>query len=302
MIKSTLRFLLLCFLGFSFYNCEDPVTLDSRFVEPQLVVEAWLNNISEPQAILLSESQDYYDNRLPTPVTDAQVIVCQTEDQQPTPNCFVFEHEGEGRYVWEPSVPGETLGEVDMEFGLGIQRGDKQYASTTTMNRTATIDSISFQFEEESLGLDEGLYAQLYARDPVGTGDAYLIRTTFNDTLLLNPSELNIAYDATFSPGSGTDGIAFIFPIRFAINKQDEDGGFIPLEEGDHIAVEVISLSDEAYLFLRIVSEQINNGGSGLFDLPVTNSPGNIFEIESQEAILGFFNVAATARAERTVE
>jgi hypothetical protein len=302
MTKISFRLLLFPLTALFLYSCEDPVTLDSRFQDPELVVEAWLNNISEAQTIVLTETQDYYDNRLPTPVTDAQVIVCQTVDQQPTANCFIFDHQGEGRYVWEPASTDQTLGEVDMEFGLGIQRGDKQYASITTMNRTATIDSISFQREEESLGLDEGLYAQLYARDPVGTGDAYLIRTTFNDTLLLNPSELNLAYDATFSPGTETDGITFIFPIRFGINKQDEDGGVVPLESGDHLKVEVISLSDEAYLFLRIVLEQINNGGSGLFDLPVANAPGNIFNVEDQEPILGFFNVAASARAERTVE
>lgn len=302
MIKSIPRLLLFSFLTLALYNCEDPVTLESRFEGPELVVEAWLTNISEPQTILLTETQDYYANRLPTPVTDAQVIVCQTVNRQPTANCFIFDHQGEGQYVWEPATAGQALGEVDMEFGLGIQRGEKQYASITTMKRTATIDSISFQLEEESFGLDAGLYAQLYARDPVGTGDAYLIRTTFNDTLLLNPSELNLAYDATFSPGTETDGIAFIAPIRFSINKQNEDGGFVPLESEDHLAVEIISLSDEAYLFLRIVQEQINNGGSGLFDLPVANTPGNIFELETQEPILGFFNVGASARAERTVE
>lgn len=302
MFKQYSRLFLFPLLALFLYSCEDPVTLESRFEGPELVVEAWLNNVSEPQTILLTETQDYYANRLPTPVTDAQVIVCQTENQQPTTNCFVFDHQGEGRYVWEPAAAGQTLGEVGTEFGLGIQRGERQYASLTTMNRTATIDSISFQFEEESLGLDEGLYAQLYARDPVGTGDAYLIRTTFNDTLLLNPGELNLAYDATFSPGTTTDGITFIFPIRFGINKQDADGGFLALESGDHVAVEVTSLSDEAYLFLRIVLEQINNGGSGLFDLPVANAPGNIFDVDNQEPILGFFNVAAVARAERTVE
>lgn len=295
------KFLLLPLLALLLANCEDPVTLDSRFQGPELVVDAWLNNISEPQTVILTESQDYYANRLPTPVTDAQVVVCETVDQMPTTNCFVFAHQGEGRYVWEPATAGETLGEVGMEFGLGIQRGDKQYASVTTMNRTAEIDSISFQFEEEALGLEEGLYAQIYARDPVGQGDAYLIRSTINDTLLLKPAEQNVAYDATFSPGTNTDGITFIFPIRFGINKTDDDGAPIPLEEGEKVAVEILSLSQEAYLFLRIVNEQINNGQSGLFDLPVANSPGNVVELESGETILGFFNVAASARAERIV-
>jgi len=295
------KLLILPLLALLLANCEDPVTLDSRFEGPELVVDAWLNNISEPQTVILTESQDYYANRLPTPVTDAQVVVCETVNQMPTTNCFIFAHQGEGRYVWEPTTAGETLGEVGMEFGLGIQRGDKQYAGVTTMNRTAQIDSISFQFEEEALGLEEGLYAQIYARDPVGQGDAYLIRSTINDTLLLRPSEQNIAYDATFSPGTNTDGITFIFPIRFNINKTDDDGAPIPLVEGEKVAVEILSLSQEAYLFMRIVNEQTNNGQSGLFDLPVANSPGNVVEVESGETILGFFNVAASARAERIV-
>lgn len=301
-MANNIKFLLLFFLSAAFFTCEDPVELESRFVGPQLVVDAFLNNLSEPQVITLTESQDYYDNRLPTPVADAQVIVCETVDQQPTANCFIFAYEGEGRYVWEPAFDGQTIGEIGTEFGLGIQRGDEQYAAVTTMPRTATIDSLSFQFEEEALGLDEGIYAQIYARDPVGQGDAYFIRSTINDTLLVRPSELALAFDATFSPGTNTDGVAFIFPIRFSINKTDDDGGPIPLVSGDHVAVEVLSISQEAYLFLRIVQEQVNNGQSGLFDLPVANSPSNIFNVASGERILGFFNVGASARVERTVE
>jgi hypothetical protein len=300
-MKVIFKLSLLALIPFFLFTCEDPVTLDSRFEGAELVVEAWVNNISEPQTIILTETQDYYDNRLPTPVTDAQVIICQTENQVPTANCFVFDHEGSGRYLWTPAVPGQTLGEIGTEFGLGIQRGDQQYASITTMNRTAQLDSISFQFEEEALGLEEGLYAQLYARDQVGQGDAYLVRSTINDTLLIRPSELNLVYDATFSPGTNTDGITFIFPLRFAINKQDDDGSPIPLVAGDKVAVEVLSISQEAYLFLRIVQEQVNNGQSGLFDLPVANSPGNVFNVDTEEPIRGFFNVAAAVRAERVV-
>ena len=282
-------------------SCEQEIKLDSRFEEPQLAVEAWLNDQSEPQTIILTESQDYYDNRLPTPVEDAQVIVCEVVDSLPTNNCFIFVHQDSGRYVWTPDQ-GESLGAVGTSYGLGIQRGEEQFAAVSTMSRTATIDSLSFQFEEESLGLDEGLYAQIYARDQVGIGDAYLIRSTINDTLLLRPSELNLAFDATFSPGTTTDGIAFIFPIRFGVNKTDDDGAPIPLETGETVAVEITGISQEAYLYLRIVQEQINNGQSGLFDLPVANSPSNVFNVDTQEPILGFFNVGEVARIQRTVE
>ncbi|OAV42656.1 DUF4249 family protein [Lewinella sp. 4G2] len=290
-------FSLLCVLA----SCTDPVELDSRFENAELVVEAWLNTESEPQTIILSESQDFYDNRLPTYVEDAVVVVSEIVDSVPTGEIFVFEYQDSGRYVWTPE-PGQTLGEVGQVMGLGVQRGEQQYAAISQINRTAIIDSLSFQFEEESLGLDEGLYAQIYARDQVGQGDAYFIRSTINDTLLLRTAELNIAFDATFSPGTNTDGVAFIFPIRFSINKTDDNGGPIPLEPGETVAVEIIGLSPEAYLYLRIVQEQINNGQSGLFDLPVANSPGNVFDADTQEPILGFFNVGEVARISRVVE
>ena len=281
-------------------SCEDEITLDSRFEEPELVVEAWLNDQPEPQTIVLSESQDFYDNRRPNPVEDAQVIVCETVDSVPTSNCFIFEHQDSGRYVWTPA-PGQTLGEIGTTYGLGIQREEEQFAAISTMSRTAIIDSLSFQFEEDQIGIDEGLYAQIYARDQPGIGDAYLIRSTINDTVLLRTSELNVAFDATFSPGTTTDGIAFIFPIRFSINKTDDDGGPVPLQPGETVAVDITGLSQEAYLYLRIVNEQINNGQSGLFDLPVANAPSNIFNVDTERPVLGFFNVGAVTRVRETV-
>lgn len=296
-----MRYLTLLLITLAVFSCEDPVTLQSRFVGPELVVDAWLNTLSEDQTIRLTLSQDYYDNRLPDPVTDAQVVVCQTENQQPTNVCFVFDHRGDGNYVWSPA-PGETLGEVGTEFGLGIQRGERQYAALTTVARPAIIDSLSFQFEEASLGLDEGFYAQIYARDQVGEGDAYWIRSTFNDTLLLRPAEFNLAFDATFSPGTGTDGVTFIFPLRVSVNRLNDSGSPQPVEPGDKIAVEIQSLTPQAYLYLRIVNEQINNGQSGLFDLPVANSPGNVIALDDDDSVLGYFNVSATTRIERVRE
>ena len=295
--QTTRLVLLLLLFAVFLFSCEDPVTLDSRFQEPELVVDAWLTNLSETQTIILTETQDFYDSRLPTPVTDAQVVVCP--DNAPAA-CIVFEHTTDGKYVWEPNS-NDSLGVVGTEYALGIQRGEEQYLAQTTMNRTARIDSISFQFEEEALGLDEGLYAQLYARDQVGEGDAYWIRTTFNDTLLLRPFEISTAYDAVFDPGTGADGITFISPIRFSINKLDENGSPTPLEAGDNVKVEVWSISQQAYLFLNIASEQIANGDAGIFALPVANSPGNVFNVDTEERVQGFFNVAAVARAERTV-
>ncbi|MCP9236951.1 DUF4249 domain-containing protein [Lewinella sp. JB7] len=293
-----MRALLLTLLAGSLWTCTDVIELETDFTDPQLVVDAWLTDEAGPQTIRLSLSQDYYANRLPTPVENAEVVVCRTA---PDTACFVFAPRDSGRYVWTPA-PGERIGEVGQEFTLGIRHGDENYVGRTSLYRVPPIDSISIQFEEERLGLDEGLYAQLYARDFAGVGDAYLIRSTINDTLLNRPSELNLAFDATFDAGSGTDGIAFIFPIRFSINKTDDDGAFVPLIAGDKVEVELWSLSPEAFYFLGVARDQLQNGDNGIFQIPVANSPGNVFNVDTQESALGIFNIAAVSRAARVVE
>lgn len=285
-------------ISLTLFRCEDPIDLASRFEEPQLVVDAWLTNESKPQTINLTLTQDFFDNRLPTGVTDAQVVVCQTEIGA---NCFVFEHNDNGRYVWTPG-PGQTLGEVGEVFALGVQRGEEQYAAIAPLKRVPVIDSISIQFEEETLATDAGLYAQVYARDFVGIGDTYLIRSTINDTLLQRPQEINIAFDATFDAGSGTDGITFIAPLRFGINKTDDNGAPIPLVAGDRVEVDLWSINTEAFAFLSIARDQITNGDNGIFGLPVANSPSNVINVDTETPILGVFNVAAVSRAEKVVE
>jgi len=277
--------------------CTDPVDLDSTFEGPQPVVEAWLTNESVEQTINLSYTQDFFANTLPDPLAGAEVVVCQTSIGN---DCFVFAEAEPGRYVWTPSSTAEKLGEVGETFTLSIEDGDQVYRSTTNMGRVPDIDSISFQFEEEQLGLDEGLYAQVYARDLPGVGDRYMIRSTINDTFLNRIEELNIAYDAAFDGGTPTDGIYFILPIRFGINKLDSNQSNIPLVTGDVVEVDIWSISATAFDFLRGAQTQIQNGDAQLFAVPVVSTRGNV-EDANGEFVIGMFNVAAVSSAVREV-
>ncbi|MFK8056784.1 MAG: DUF4249 domain-containing protein [Saprospiraceae bacterium] len=277
--------------------CTDPVDLDSTFEGPQPVVEAWLTNEAVEQTINLTYTQDFFANTLPTSLTGAEVVVCQTTIGS---DCFVFAEAEPGRYVWTPSPTSQYIGEVGETFTLTVEDGDQVYTSTTSMGRVPAIDSISFQFEEEQLGLDEGLYAQVYARDLPGVGDRYLIRTTINDTLLNRIEELNIAYDAAFDGGTPTDGIYFILPIRTGINKLDSNQSFIPLLTGDVVEVDIWSISATAFDFLRGAQTQIQNGDAQLFAVPVVSTRGNV-EDTNGEFVIGMFNVAAVSSAVREV-
>jgi hypothetical protein len=276
-------------------SCEDPIDIPSQFESPQLVVDAWLTNEAKPQTIVLSETVPYFEAGVPQMVENATVQVCRATGSR----CFTFAHEGGGNYVWRPQ--NETFGTVGDDFTLEISVEDLNFTGATSITRTARIDSISLEFEEESLQFDEGFYAQLYAFDSVGRGDTYWVRTYRNDTLLNRPSEVVTAFDATFDNGADIDGTYFISPLRSnAANSRDDDGNDVPYISGDRIYIEVHSISNTAFNFLQIALEQIQN--EGIFAVPVANSIGNVSNTTTNELVLGIFNIAEVNSMERIVD
>jgi hypothetical protein len=281
--------------AFLLTNCEDPIEVPSQFEAPQLVIDAWLTDVpDQPQTIRLSETVPYFAGGEPKQIEGATVAVCRDNGA----TCFDFVDTGRGNYVWTPAA-GESLGQVGDVFTLQMEVDGANYTSTTGLARTAVIDSISVFFEPESIFTPEGLYGELFARDQPGRGDTYWIRSYRNDTLLNRPNEITVVFDATFDAGANIDGVYFISPIRTSINRVNDEFQPIPYQPGDRIYVEVHSINRTAYDFLNIATEQIQN--EGIFAVPIANAPGNVVNEATGETILGIFNVAAVASAERMV-
>ncbi len=282
-------------------SCEDVIEIDSGFEEATLVVDAWIDDLERPQTIRLTKSQDYFDSQLAAGVRGAIVTVKRSDGVNLT-----FVDSGDGNYVWTPS-PGETLGEVGLTYTLDIEAEGVSFIAETVMDPVPVIDSIAQVYEEEQFGFPEGIYAELFATDLEGIGNAYWGRTWKNDTLLNKPFEMMIVYDGTFSPGTGTDGIPFIFPIRRQINPIEDDleegeEAQAPYKVGDEIYVELASISEEAFDFLTIAFEQMTNGDNGIFTLPLANSGTNVQSVGTDVPILGFFNVASTSFKTKVIE
>jgi len=294
-MNNTYKLIALLALALLLNACEDTIILDSEFEEPQLVVDAWLTNENTPQTITLTESQDYFVNSLPTPITGAEVAVSNGSAVYP------FADNGDGTYTWTPAG-SETLGMVGDDYRLSVVADGQSYSAASTMNRVPTIDSIRIYLEDEAFGADEGLYAELYARDFIGKGDTYWVKSYRNDTLLNRPQELNIIYDAVFDSGNDIDGIYFIRPLRFAINALDDDGFPRALNSGDKVTCEIYSITNEAFRFLQTVFEQTTNGDNTIFALPIANAQSNVTNDATGDKALGFFNVAAVSRMSRTAE
>jgi hypothetical protein len=165
------------------------------------------------------------------------------------------------------------------------------------MGRVPKVDSITFTYVEPSGFFSEYYLGEFWARDLKGFGDTYWIKTWKNDTLLLKPSEINIAYDASFTESNATDNITFIPPIRQAISpfEIDDQGNFIsPYSVGDSVYVEIYSISKAAFYFLNEVIIQTDRpGGFGeLFASPFANVRTNIINSNPNgNKAVGFFNV-----------
>ncbi|MBX2970789.1 MAG: DUF4249 domain-containing protein [Cyclobacteriaceae bacterium] len=279
------------------FSCETVIDPTLQTADPILVIDAWVNNKSEPQVIKLTKTQSYFDQTLPPGVAGAQVIV---EGSDGSAYVFTESATDAGQYIWTPGMD-EAFGQTGVTYTLTVTAEGETYRSITRMGRVPAIDSITFRREEASQFIDELFLAEFWAFDPAEPGDTYWIKTFKNGQLLNKPSDLNLAYDAGFTRGGNFTGAYFIAPIRTAINPfdQDENDRFLsPYVVGDSVYVEIHSLSEASFDFLTQVAIQTDRPGgfSELFATPLANVSSNVANVNpAGKKAVGFFNVASVS-------
>lgn len=300
--------------GFIFSACEDPFDIDVETGESQLVVDAFISNEAVPQRIKLTKTVDFFEAGEAPAASGAEVYVADQDT-----NIWVFSESGSepGLYEWSPTgllpYPFSNIGKIGDTLGLFIIYEGDTFLSVSALKRTTPIDSIVWIFEEGNTFQDEGFIAELKASDLPGTGDVYWIRSWVNGIYLSKAAEINVAYDASFTPNAVTDGIAFILPIRRAINPINDDEDEVrndpnqyvpetPYNLGDSIRVEIWSINESTLSFLVQISNEVNNGG--LFATPPTNVRTNVFNANpnSNKAAVGHFCISAISRASSVLE
>ncbi len=284
-----------------FNSCEDVINVETDLAPQLLVVDGWINNKSEPQVIKLTLSQPYFESTFATVLTGANVTVTSSEG-----NTFNFVDKNDGLYTWTPE-DGQNLGAVGTTFTLNIENEGKVYSAVSVLEPVPPIDSISQEFRTDDLRGPDGIYAQVYARDLLGLGNAYWIKTWKNGQFLNKPQELNIAFDAGFDPGAELDNLIFIPPIRELVNRlpdpdTEDNDDVAPWATGDSIYVEIHSINEPAFFFLNIARDQMANGDNTIFAIPLSNTTGNVISADPSEEVLGIFNVSAVSSMGALIE
>jgi len=255
-MKNLQRLFTLVFAASILWSCEDTIYPELEHAEPQMVIDAWINNKPEPQYIRLSETLPYFDSVSQSGIADTAVYIIDNEENIR----YDFTEISLGVYEWTPTPEFPEIGIIMNSYNLNIEIGGNNYYATSVLNRVPEIDSIVFSFKEETI-YPEGYYAQFYADDFAGPGDTYWIKAYKNDKYLNKPNEINLAYDAGFSAGSNIDGITFI--------------AFTYLNE------------------LRIQTDR-PGGFAELFSVPLSNIPTNINSTDpGDQKAIGYFNMSA---------
>lgn len=298
--KNTSRSLLALLLGaflITSIGCEDEIDIELQTGEKQLVVDAWLNDLNQDQIITLTYSQALGETTVPETIDDASIVLIEGDVLYPV------EFIGQGQY----KIMNDNFVNLGSTYTLDIKLANgNTYASTTQVYPSPVIDSIVPEFREDEVFGPDGYYAQFYARDLPGFGNTYWIKAFKNDNFLNDPFEINLAYDAAFDAGGMVDNFVFITPIRELINpvpsEEDTENEVAPYALGDKIRVEIHSISNEAFEFMEVARDQLQNGSNGIFASPITNTVGNVTSNDTDEIVLGVFNIAQVTSMEVEVK
>lgn len=274
-----LSYIIYSFLACSvvFSSCEDPIELDLGKPVDQLVIDAVINQTTDTQFVYISKSVAYLDNSAPKGYAVDSVGILDTSTSQ----FHSFTYKGNGVYFFVP--PANTF-QYGKDYTLFVKDGSNTYVSQSRLNSPAIIDSFTYKWEElGKFGGAKGNYVTLWAKDKKGKGDYYWFRLYRNDSLQARASDINIAQDNAFNQDGNGDGDLFIVPIRENFTSR-------PYKPGETARVEILTITPEMYLYLNLILTQLNN--QGLFAVPPSNIPGNIFCINDPEKkVLGFFGM-----------
>lgn len=272
------------------WACEDVIKVDLNRSQEILTIDAMINQEPEKQTIRLAVTAPYFQNEVTPPVRGATVTVTNLTANR----IFPFADKGNGNYEYIPT-DRTPLGKVGDEYQLSVRYVGGEYTSRFTSNRTTQVDSIVYQFEEKNENNPNektGYYAEFYGVDVKGKADFYWIKSFKNNVYNSNPQDVNYAADGSrnSTPGlTGSDGLPFIPPIRDRVTN-----GLSPFQVGDSARVEIWSINEETFEFLRQIEAQMNNGG--LFARIPENVRTNISSQSSANKVLGWFSVSEISR------
>jgi hypothetical protein len=235
--------------------CQKVIDIDLNSADPQIVVEAYINDQAEPCSVKISQTVNFSEANDFPPLSNAEVIL-----KDDLGNAETLTETSPGLYT-----SSLMFGTPGRKYFLEIKNNDKTYQAESYLARPVEIDSIVIA---KSL-FGNNKTVQSYFHDPSGEKNYYRIIRTFRGERQNSFTILN---------DNLRDG------QQIMINQNLQTDKLIP---GDTILVELQSIDFNAFEFYRTFNQanrrgptatpanpenNFTNGALGIFSAYATRS------------------------------
>ncbi len=265
-----------------FTSCEDVIDVDVQTAPTRLTIEASLDwekgTAGNNQTIKLSTSTPFFDTNSDTGVTGASVKV--TNDTNGAE--FIFADQNNGEYTTTDFVPI-----LNQSYTLEVVYNGENYTATETLMPVVDIKEVT-QSTENGFD-DEILEVNIFFDDPADEDNFYLFRFKEEGDLLAEFED----FDDEFTNGRE---ISWYYE-----KEEDEDTNTEEFTSGDVVDIDLYSISEEYYNYIRILIEQ--SEGVGLFSATPVALKGNCINLDNPDNYAnGYFRVTEVVRTRYTFE
>lgn len=249
-------FSLIVFSLLLFPSCEDVIELDLATTDAKLVIEANLDAGKQKATVIITKSNDFYDNSQAEGISGANVVLQKQNGAE-----YILQENEVGIYSLEnvDALPDDI-------FTLAITLEGEVYEATSKVPHPVSLDQVDilenggrpFTNEEGSISLSATW------KDPLGIENFYRIRTYVDSVL---QTDIYTVFNDSFIG----DGNEESLPLR------DQ------FKENTSVTVELLSTDEHYYDYFFQLSSIV---GDGFNSTTPFNPEGNL-----GENVLGYFGI-----------
>ena len=256
-IQKNFFLLLLLIVVSLLYSCSERIDLDLDESHKRLVVEAYVTNIAGKQKVKLTTTAAYLSSEPAPLVAGASVSVSDGVSE------WTFHEDSTGYYYADSLFVGEEFASYTLNIELKESvAGDVDFSANTEMVKVGIMDSIRLEKEEFN---DKVIWRVLGWAENPPTIDFYIFKTYINGKCITpNFDDWFIIDDRMAS-----SGYLAAMPVAFIDPEED------PIEVGDTVTLEAVSITEAYYDFLLEVNSE-SGGTNPMFSGPPANVKGNI--------------------------
>jgi hypothetical protein len=263
-MNGTAKFATFMLILYLLVSCEEVIELDLGREVPTIVIEGLITDKKRPYQIKISQSIDYQEINVFPPISGAKVKITDEKGYSE-----ILEEIAEGIYETN-RLQGERGNTYFLEVAY---KGEIFTASSTIPETKIPINSMSYQFVEESFFNEEGMYMTVYFSDPAHEVNYYRLKVFVNGEPYFFETENGLVQDDNF----------WLINDKF-FNGQLMDYEFPhKLKPGDKVELELHQVDKSTFEYYRTLVEVMGIGGVAPSN-PLTNL---------SHGVLGYFGAAS---------